>query len=389
MRDNNPYRLLRVRRDADDDEIEDAYNRLFDQYEPDAQAGDAAAVSMLEDLNEAHDTLMDPARRAALDRTLPPLRRSGEYGSPAAGRTDRTRLDAGARPGRGAEYASYSARQTRRPSRAGSQKRPRAVVPVEKRSLAPFIMGGVAALVVIVAAAFVVSRGLNGSGLGVNTPAGDVVATVNGEPIYRREFDERLARDKEAALSDPFMAGLINNFQGITGTRMLNVLSYDALDKLVNLEVIQQEAKKEKLYPSDTDKQQLIEQAKAQDLKGQSFGDFLTSHNISEDQYNRSVVVNTVYAIMAGKHMPQQGTDDEKTNGFISWMCKARESYDVKLNLKFDVEGNKPCTSGLPSDVPISGLSIPQQGGTTVPQPEATGPVPTVPQVLPTATPQP
>src|SRR5439155_13138097 len=121
------------------------------------------------------------------------------------------------------------------------------------------------------------------------------------------------------------------------------------------------------------DKKQLIEQAKAQDLHGQSFDDFLKAHNIGEEQYNNSVVVNTVYAIMAGKHMPQTGSDEEKTNGFISWMCKARESYTVNIILNIPaVEGNKPCTSGLPSDVPIAGLSIPSAGGTEVPVPEAT-----------------
>src|SRR5918911_3146830 len=179
---------------------------------------------------------------------------------------------------------------------------------------------------------------------------------------------------------------MANNFQGPTGTRMLDLVSFDALDKLINMEVIQQEAKKENLYPTnDAQKKDLIEQAKQNDLSGgKSFTQFLQEHNISEEQYNKSVIENTVYAVMAGKHMPQQGTDDERTQAFISWMCERRTSYNVKIYLTFQVTENKPCSSGLPSDVPITnGSPPPEEEGTEVPQPEATGPAQQLPQSTP------
>src|SRR5207248_1794474 len=204
-------------------------------------------------------------------------------------------------------------------------KRPRSVAPLPRRSPVPFVIaGGVLLFAVIVTAVFLISRGgIGGSQVvGATGAAGDVVASVNDVPIYRRDYDERLEKDKENALNDPFFSSMANNFQGITGTRMLDVLGFDALDKLINLEVIQQEAKKEQLYPTtDAQKKDLIDQAKLNDLTGgKTFTQFLQEHNITEEQYNNSVIANTVYAVMAGKHMPQQGTDDESTAACTSWI---------------------------------------------------------------------
>jgi curved DNA-binding protein CbpA len=362
--------LLRVRRDADEAAIDAAYNELFDQYEPQAHEGDQEAVAMLEDLNEARDTLMDPRRRAALDARLGGPRRSA------------TGTEVSERPRRGTPDGSYNGRGRansygRRPAASG---RPRAVEPVRTFPVVPVVIGLVAVAAVIITAAILIRQGVSGPPLSM----GEVVATVNGEPIYRSEYDERVRKDRENALSDPFFAAMANNFEGITGTRMLDVLQYDALDKLVNLEVIVLQAKKENLFPSEQQQNDLVEQAKANDLQGRSFEDFLREKGITEEQYRRSVVRNVVYAVMASKYMPQQGSNDERTNAFISWICTTRESYDVKINLTFQVENNKPCSSGLPSDVPLTDALPGGEEQPIVPEPEPTGEAPLGPVNTPT-----
>ncbi|MFL5733118.1 MAG: SurA N-terminal domain-containing protein [Chloroflexia bacterium] len=397
MADSNPYEVLQVSRYAEVEEIEEAYNDLFDQYEASANEGDEEAIATLHALNDARDTLVDPRQRAAVDARL--------FGTEAAaGRSTATR-SAGATSVRAGGSSGPSWQQgtamasgaTARSARAGATypasrsrsgtrtsdaaRRPRSVAPVARRSTVLLVTALILFFAVVVTAAFLVSRG-NGD-TGGNAGAGNVVATVNGVPIYMRDYQERLEKDKANAMNDPLVAGLANNFQGITGTRMLDVISFDALDKLINMEVIQQEAKKEKLYPtSDAQKKDLIEQAKQNDLNGKSFDQFLREHNITEEQYNNSVIANTVYAVMASKYMPQTGTDDAKTQAFISWICDKRKAYDVKINLTFTVAENKACSSGLPSDVPLTGdTAPPAEEGTQAPQPESTlpAPVPTVP----------
>src|SRR5205823_11090168 len=117
--------------------------------------------------------------------------------------------------------------------------------------------------------------------------------------------------------------------------------------------------------------------AKRQDLSlsnGQSFEDFLRTHNISEEQYNRAVVSTAVYRVVASKHVPDKGTSEQKTNAFTSWICDTRKSYDVKINLTFNVQGNQPCTSGLPAELPTGDDQQP-------PEPEATGAATALPMV--------
>ncbi|MBN2248306.1 MAG: J domain-containing protein [Coriobacteriia bacterium] len=62
------YRLLQVRRDASQQVIAAAYRRLMRDMHPD-HGGDAEAARLL---NEAYQTLSDPASRASYDRALPP-----------------------------------------------------------------------------------------------------------------------------------------------------------------------------------------------------------------------------------------------------------------------------------------------------------------------------
>ena len=61
---------------------------------------------------------------------------------------------------------------------------------------------------------------------------GEVIATVNGVPLLY-DWQERLDRDRNPPLRPP-VRPFVNNFQGVTGTRMLDILSYDAMDKLIN-----------------------------------------------------------------------------------------------------------------------------------------------------------
>ena len=209
---------------------------------------------------------------------------------------------------------------------------------------------------------------------------GEVIATVNGVPVYNDDWQERIERDKNSALSDPLFAPFVNNFQGVTGTRMLDVLSYDAMDKLINLEVIMQQAKQEGLHPTPAQEKGLIDEAKAGDLKdGKTFEEFLREKNTNEAKYNRTVIQSVVYTVMANEHLPKTGTAQERTDGFIKWICETRKSYDVRILRKFIFESNVPCTSGLPLDLPLPGIEpeeIPDELPTAVlpanPNPNAT-----------------
>lgn len=369
MQQTDPYKLLKVSSEASDEEVEAAYDRLFDRYEVRAQRGDPAAIAMLEQLNEAHDTLLDPDRRAALASTGPRSSTSSRTSSrleanrPGAGRRAGTTESIKVRPRAG----SLSTRSYARPERS----------PLPYIAIAVLAVGLVASLLYL-----------------LNTPAaapqpepdrGNVVATVNGVPIYERDFNERVERDKQTALADPLFAPFFDNFQGITGTRALDVLRYDALDKLINMEVIQQQAKKENFYPGPAQQAELVAEAKAGELAtNETFEAFLQRVGISEAQYNRRVVENFVYTVMAEQHMPKTGTNTERTEGFIRWICDTRQNYDAVVKLSFTVTENRPCTSGLPSDLPLPGITE----GTPVPEPIATSEVPAIrpAEASPTAT---
>ena len=80
----NPYSLLKIRPGATTEEVEAAYERLFDKYEPLAEAGDDDATAMLDRLNEAYDALSDPENTNMSDKisvalwSLGPTRTEGE-----------------------------------------------------------------------------------------------------------------------------------------------------------------------------------------------------------------------------------------------------------------------------------------------------------------------
>jgi len=63
----DPYKILQVDPEAEDEVIEAAYKRLARKYHPDVAAGPDAQERMVQ-INQAWEMLQDPVRRAAVDR---------------------------------------------------------------------------------------------------------------------------------------------------------------------------------------------------------------------------------------------------------------------------------------------------------------------------------
>lgn len=86
MADKNYYEILGVDRKASDADIKAAYRKLVKQYHPDLHPGDANAAAKFKEVNEAHETLSDPQKRAAYDYELEhPGARAGAGGFGGAG----------------------------------------------------------------------------------------------------------------------------------------------------------------------------------------------------------------------------------------------------------------------------------------------------------------
>jgi hypothetical protein len=311
---------------------------------------------------------------------------------------------AGSAPARRAVRPSATPPQRRDPTRskrrqpAGDEAitvRPAASAPA-RRSLsrgAMLRLGviGVLALVVIGGASLAAFGAFNPpvtyaptptAGVGItgkanyDAPPDKIVARVNDVPIMYDDWQRRIGIDKTNMLADPFSAMMLNNFEGITGTRALDVLYYDSLDKLINFEIIQQQAVKENMLPTADEQKQMLDQAHAHDTTpDKPFAQFLEEHKLTQEQYDHNVIASVIYAAMANKHMPAPeaaANDDERVSRFIEWMCGLRKDYKVAIYVTFAVY-NQACTSGLPSDVPIVGEPTPQ------PEAVATGPAPTLP----------
>ena len=63
---SNFYEVLGISNDASDEQIKKAYRKLSLQYHPDRNT-DPSASAKFQDINEAHETLSDPAKRAVYD----------------------------------------------------------------------------------------------------------------------------------------------------------------------------------------------------------------------------------------------------------------------------------------------------------------------------------
>src|SRR3954465_14550988 len=79
----DPYKVLQVDPEAEDEVVQAAYRRLAQKYHPDVAGPDAAA--RMTSINAAWELLRDPERRAALDRA----RRSAASARTAAPTQDR------------------------------------------------------------------------------------------------------------------------------------------------------------------------------------------------------------------------------------------------------------------------------------------------------------
>ncbi len=64
-RQRDPFQVLGVASDADDDAIKKAYRRLAQQHHPDRNPDDASAEARFKEISQAYAVLSDPARRRA------------------------------------------------------------------------------------------------------------------------------------------------------------------------------------------------------------------------------------------------------------------------------------------------------------------------------------
>ena len=80
----DPYKVLQVDSEAEDEVIQAAYRRLAQKYHPDVAAGAEAAARMA-GINAAWEILRDPTRRAALDLARRLAVRNAERAAAASG----------------------------------------------------------------------------------------------------------------------------------------------------------------------------------------------------------------------------------------------------------------------------------------------------------------
>ena len=62
------YKILGIKRDASEKEIKQAFRKLARKYHPDVNPGDKEAEEKFKDINEAHEVLGDPKKKAKYDQ---------------------------------------------------------------------------------------------------------------------------------------------------------------------------------------------------------------------------------------------------------------------------------------------------------------------------------
>ena len=75
------YQILGVSRDASKEELKRSYRRLARKYHPDVNRGPEAEAKFKE-INEAHEVLKDPEKRAAVEASLSRLERLSQFLTP-------------------------------------------------------------------------------------------------------------------------------------------------------------------------------------------------------------------------------------------------------------------------------------------------------------------
>jgi curved DNA-binding protein CbpA len=118
----DPYKVLQVDSEAEDEVIEAAYRRLARKYHPDVSAGAESQARMVQ-INQAWELLRDPASRAAVDRAR--ARAAAATAQAAAADTHpRTAERPGAAPQRGPAPGTRSGDPTSGPARGERSQSP-------------------------------------------------------------------------------------------------------------------------------------------------------------------------------------------------------------------------------------------------------------------------
>ncbi|HZM88536.1 MAG TPA: J domain-containing protein [Blastocatellia bacterium] len=76
------YEVLGVKRDANDEQIRQAYRKLARKHHPDVNPGDKIAEDKFKEINEANEVLSDPEKRKRYDQLGPNWKNGAEFTPP-------------------------------------------------------------------------------------------------------------------------------------------------------------------------------------------------------------------------------------------------------------------------------------------------------------------